>query len=147
MFVQKAQEAVALVLPYAPRGRSKRPTAPPVAAVVGECGTLLEGREAWLLRWNLAHVRATLAAGIPLDTDRMTAEACPAFYAHCSNADGKWPTSRIAEKVASTVRRAEAGDIPGLPRLGLQPHWKLFPQPIEDIRVALDHHVAEFFGV
>ena len=145
LFVQKAREAVALALQDAPRGRFKQATAAPTAAVVGECGTLLEGREAWLLAWNLAHVRATLAAGLPLDADRMTAEACAAFYAACSNADGNWPPERIAEKVASTVRRAESGDIPGLPRVGLSPHWKLFPEPMQDIRAALDRHVAEFF--
>lgn len=146
LFVQKAQEAVALVLPDAPRGPFKAPTAAPAAAVVGEGGTLLEGREGWLLRHNLAQVRARLAAGLALDAERMTAETCEAFNAKCCNLDGSWPASRIAEKVAATIRRAMAGEIPGLPRLGLQPHWKLFPEPIADIRASLSRQVASFFG-
>lgn len=145
LFVQKPQEAVALALQSAPQSRFPGATAAPTAAVVGRCGPLLEGREGWLLRWNLNHVRATLAAGLPLDADRMTTEACAAFYARCSNADGTWPASRIADKVVATIHRAERGDIPGLPRVGLAPHWKLFPEPIEDIRAALSRQVAEFF--
>ena len=147
LFVRKAQETVALVLPDAPRGRFPGATAAPAAAVVGKGGTLLEGREGWLLRHNLAQVRARLAAGLALDAERMTAEACQAFYAKCCNLDGRWPAARISEKVAATIRRAMAGEIPGLPRAGLRPHWKLVPEPIEDIRVALEHDVAEFFCV
>ena len=146
LFVQKAQEAVALTLPDASRSRFRQAIATPTAAVVGECGTLTEGREAWLLEWNLARVRETLAAGLPLDADRMAVVASAAFYAACSNADGTWPPERIAEKVSSTVRRAERGEIPGLPRVCLSPHWKLFPEPIGDIRAALARHVAEFFA-
>lgn len=141
LFVQKAQEAVALLFDDGPRSHFQGATAVPVAAVVSKCGTLLEGREAWLLRWGMGYLRR----GLPLDAEAMTAEACAAFYSHCSNADGTWPTSRIAEKVVSTVHRAERGEIPGLPRLGLSPHWKLFPEPIEAIRAALADHVAEFF--
>lgn len=145
LLVQKAREAVALAFQGAPGRLPKGVPAASAPAMVGECGTLVEGREAWLLAWNMAYVRDTLTAGLPLDADRMTEAACAAFHAHCSNADGTWPPARIAEKVASTVQRAERGDIPGLPRMGLSPHWNLIPESIEDVRAALDRHVAEFF--
>ena len=95
-----------------------------------------------MLVWGMAYLRANPSP----DAERMTAAACAAFGAECSTEGGTWPAERIAEKVRSTVERAERGDIPGLPRRSLQPHWKLFPEPIEDIRAALEQHVAEFFG-
>ena len=143
LFVQKAQEAVPLVLQDTPRSHFAVPTAAPTADPVQDsAGKLTDGREAWLLAWNHAYVRVNW----PLDLAAMTAAACAAFYAECSTEGGTWPSERIAEKVRSTVERAERGDIPGLPRRSLQPHWKLFPEPIEDIRAALAQHVAEFFS-
>ena len=147
--VAKAYGAVpAFPLPrHAPRGATGGTTAA-LPVVVGVEGRIVDGREWWLLRWLLDAVHTRLRQGLALDADALAQEAWQAFNDACDPAAGSkvWTADKVADKAHATVRRAQEGAIAGLPRIGLDPHWQLDPQPIERIRAELGAAITAFFA-